>query len=81
MHQLSIFNLAIHYYKLAIVEPPASPDLDLTRESAYNLALIYINSGNPFYARHVYEKFIVFEWILYLSKKHMKYILNIINII
>lgn len=61
MHQLSIFNLAIHYYKLAIEEPPSSPELDLSRESAYNLSLIYINSGNTYFARQVYEKYIVFE--------------------
>jgi hypothetical protein len=61
MHQLSIFNLAIHYYKLAIEEPPANPELDLSRESAYNLALIYINSGNTIFARHIYEQYIVFE--------------------
>jgi general transcription factor 3C polypeptide 3 (transcription factor C subunit 4) len=61
MHQLSIFNLAVHYYKMALDTPPMSEDLDLSRESAFNLALIYQNSGNPALARQMYQKYIVFE--------------------
>jgi len=61
MHQLSIFNLAVHYYKMALAEQPMSPELDLSRESAYNLALIYTSSGNTVLARQLYQKYIVFE--------------------
>ncbi|KAK4321495.1 hypothetical protein Pmani_007691 [Petrolisthes manimaculis] len=55
-HQLNLLPQAIHYYKLGLECPPAEeppeetpdgPRLDLSREIAFNLSLIYQNSGSP----------------------------------
>lgn len=51
MHQLGLFDLAVFYYKSALNLPPAitsGPDkdlFDLSKEIAYNLCLIYEESG------------------------------------
>nr|XP_053634455.1 general transcription factor 3C polypeptide 3-like isoform X2 [Cherax quadricarinatus] len=62
-HQLNLLPQAIHYYKLAldcptVEEPPGGPRLDLSREIAFNLALIYQNSGSPNLARMYMYKYI-----------------------
>ncbi|CAL4091725.1 unnamed protein product [Meganyctiphanes norvegica] len=61
--QLNLLPQAIHYYKRALdCHPPetnpGSPELDLTREVAYNLALIYQNSGANNLARMYLYKYI-----------------------
>ncbi|XP_065340200.1 general transcription factor 3C polypeptide 3 [Cloeon dipterum] len=61
MHQLSILHLAVHYYKLALNTKAMCPEFDLSRECAYNLALIYTSSGNSPMARRLYQKYLVFE--------------------
>ncbi|XP_068231271.1 general transcription factor 3C polypeptide 3 isoform X2 [Palaemon carinicauda] len=55
-HQLNLLPQAIHYYKRAlecpaVESPPDGPMLDLSREIAFNLALIYQSSGSPNLAR------------------------------
>ncbi|XP_059783301.1 general transcription factor 3C polypeptide 3 isoform X2 [Balaenoptera ricei] len=52
LHQLGLIHLAIHYYQKALELPPFVVEgmevdqLDLRRDIAYNLSLIYQNSGN-----------------------------------
>ncbi|XP_066942699.1 general transcription factor 3C polypeptide 3 isoform X3 [Macrobrachium rosenbergii] len=55
-HQLNLLPQAVHYYKRAlefpaVESPPDGPMLDLSREIAFNLALIYQSSGSPNLAR------------------------------
>lgn len=62
-HQLNLLPQAIHYYKQALECPvvgqlPEGPRLDLTREIAFNLALIYKNSGSLNLARMYMYKYI-----------------------
>lgn len=51
-HQLGLSHLAIHYYHRALELPPMVVEgievdqVDLRRDIAYNLSLIYQNSGN-----------------------------------
>uniref|UniRef100_UPI00358EFD87 general transcription factor 3C polypeptide 3 isoform X2 n=1 Tax=Myxine glutinosa TaxID=7769 RepID=UPI00358EFD87 len=57
LHQMGLAHLAIHYYQKALSCPPLklpgvdTDQLDLRREIAYNLALIYQSSGNHEMAR------------------------------
>ncbi|XP_067298945.1 general transcription factor 3C polypeptide 3 [Pseudorasbora parva] len=59
LHQLGLSHLAIHYYEKALTLPPLKLEgidddqVDLRREIAYNLSLIYQSSGNKEMARHV----------------------------
>ncbi|XP_054628757.1 general transcription factor 3C polypeptide 3 [Dunckerocampus dactyliophorus] len=52
LHQLGLTHLAIHYYQKALVLPAqklegiADDQVDLRREVAFNLSLIYQGSGN-----------------------------------
>lgn len=52
LHQLGLVHLAIHYYQKALELPPLEIEgievdqLDLRRDIAYNLSLIYQSSGN-----------------------------------
>ncbi|KAK7076939.1 General transcription factor IIIC, polypeptide 3 [Halocaridina rubra] len=62
-HQLNLLPQAIYYYKkaLACLVPqslPEGPMLDLTRETAFNLSLIYQNSGSTNLARMYMYKYI-----------------------
>lgn len=62
MQQLSIFPAAIHYYKKVLsIEPPIQddPNFSLQKEAAFNLSLIYKNSGSEELARQVRYKYIV----------------------
>ncbi|KAF4527030.1 hypothetical protein B566_EDAN001578 [Ephemera danica] len=63
MHQLSLMELAKEYYNKAINCPPRGDSLkvlDLTKEAAYNLALMYKNSGNNVLARKIiYDHIII----------------------
>lgn len=65
MHQLSLLPAALFYYKKALTLGPsveqAGPDsiFDLKCEIAYNISLIYQNSGNYDLARMYSEKYIV----------------------
>uniref|UniRef100_A0A672RW94 General transcription factor IIIC, polypeptide 3 n=1 Tax=Sinocyclocheilus grahami TaxID=75366 RepID=A0A672RW94_SINGR len=59
LHQLGLSHLAIHYYEKALTLPPLKLEgidddqVDLRREIAYNLSLIYQSSGNKEMARRV----------------------------
>lgn len=59
LHQLGLTHLAIHYYEKALTFPPLKLEgidddqVDLRREIAYNLSLIYQSSGNKDMARHI----------------------------
>ncbi|XP_075905486.1 general transcription factor 3C polypeptide 3 [Nelusetta ayraudi] len=59
LHQLGLSHLAIHYYQKALTLPPdkleGMPDdqVDLRREIAFNLSLIYQASGNVEMARQL----------------------------
>lgn len=59
LHQLGLTHLAIHYYEKALTLPPLKLEgieddqVDLRREIAYNLSLIYQSSGNKDMARHI----------------------------
>ncbi|XP_029331150.1 general transcription factor 3C polypeptide 3 [Mus caroli] len=52
LHQLGLTHLAIHYYQKALALPPLMVEgievdqLDLRRDIAYNMSLIYQSSGN-----------------------------------
>ena len=72
MHQLNILPAALFYYKRALelgpsVLPTEEEDeeeqdnniFDLRREIAFNVSLIYQNSGNSELARFYVEKYIV----------------------
>ena len=63
MHQLNLLPQAIYYYKRALEmpKPPVQkqgPDLDLSKEIAFNLQLIYKQSGNLDLARFYINKYI-----------------------
>ncbi|XP_076043588.1 general transcription factor 3C polypeptide 3 isoform X2 [Oratosquilla oratoria] len=63
MHQLNLLPQAIFYYKKALDSTPPDtgpygPDLDLSKEIAYNLALIYQSSGSQNLARMYLYKYI-----------------------
>ncbi|ETE60971.1 General transcription factor 3C polypeptide 3, partial [Ophiophagus hannah] len=57
LHQLGLVHLAIHYYKKALELPPLvlegieADQTDLRKDIAFNLSLIYHNSGNIRMAR------------------------------
>ncbi|XP_061082620.1 general transcription factor 3C polypeptide 3 isoform X3 [Conger conger] len=59
LHQLGLTHLAIHYYQKALNTPSPSLEgieddqVDLSREIAYNLSLIYQASGNKEMVRHL----------------------------
>ncbi|XP_063983075.1 general transcription factor 3C polypeptide 3 isoform X2 [Diachasmimorpha longicaudata] len=64
MHQLGLFNNAVQFYGLVLKEEKSQlvkehEWLDLKREAAFNLHLIYMHSGNPELARIYLEEFIV----------------------
>ena len=63
MHQLKLLPQAIFYYKRALEMPKIQcstdgPDLDLCKEIAFNLQLIYKQSGNLDLARYYINKYI-----------------------
>ncbi|XP_055062106.2 general transcription factor 3C polypeptide 3 [Misgurnus anguillicaudatus] len=59
LHQLGLTHLALHYYEKALTLPSLhlegieDDQVDLRREIAYNLSLIYLSSGNKEMARQV----------------------------
>ncbi|CAL8307776.1 unnamed protein product [Merluccius merluccius] len=59
LHQMGLLHLAIHYYHQALSLPPTALEgieedqVDLKREIAFNLSLIYQASGNTHLARQV----------------------------
>uniref|UniRef100_A0A3B3VJZ2 General transcription factor IIIC, polypeptide 3 n=1 Tax=Poecilia latipinna TaxID=48699 RepID=A0A3B3VJZ2_9TELE len=54
LHQMGLTHLAIHYYQKALSLPGISEDqVDLRREIAFNLSLIYQASGNTEMARQL----------------------------
>ncbi|XP_015118075.1 general transcription factor 3C polypeptide 3 [Diachasma alloeum] len=64
MHQLGLMTNAVQFYKLVLEEERselvrARECLDLKREAAFNLHLIYMHSGNTELARIYLEEFIV----------------------
>lgn len=66
MHQLNLLPQAIFYYKKALQMPIPSfswkgPDLNLTKEVAFNLSLIYKKSGNLDLARMYIKKYITYD--------------------
>lgn len=60
-HQLDLLPQAIFYYKKALNSKPTIADtmFDLTCDIAYNLHLIYLNSGQPAIANMYLHKYIV----------------------
>ena len=62
MHQLGLFHAAIHYYKEALEMNPCIDNenlvFDLKREVAFNLSLIYRNSGSPLMAQMIMQKYL-----------------------
>ncbi|XP_076462088.1 general transcription factor 3C polypeptide 3-like [Babylonia areolata] len=63
MQQLDLGYAAVYYYKKALSLPPVVQDkdgaLDLTKEIAFNLSLIYRRSGNPDLARLCLQTYVV----------------------
>ncbi|MCJ8747730.1 hypothetical protein PDJAM_G00156720 [Pangasius djambal] len=65
LHQLSLTHLAIHYYQKALSLPPLKLEgieddqVDLRREIAFNLSLIYQASGNKEMARYYIHTYCV----------------------
>ncbi|XP_060754465.1 general transcription factor 3C polypeptide 3 isoform X2 [Neoarius graeffei] len=65
LHQLSLTHLAIHYYQKALSFPPLKLEgieddqVDLRREIAFNLSLIYQASGNKEMARYYIHTYCV----------------------
>lgn len=63
-HQLGLLPAAVHHYKLVLDSPPSSlisqaPHLlDLKKEAAFNLHLIYANAENDDVARMYLEEYI-----------------------
>uniref|UniRef100_A0A3Q1GEM1 General transcription factor IIIC, polypeptide 3 n=1 Tax=Acanthochromis polyacanthus TaxID=80966 RepID=A0A3Q1GEM1_9TELE len=54
LHQMGLTHLAIHYYQKALTLPGIADDqVDLRREIAFNLSLIYQASGNLEMARQL----------------------------
>ncbi|KAK0090104.1 hypothetical protein PV325_002936 [Microctonus aethiopoides] len=64
LHQLGLLSGAVHFYKLVLGSPPSKlildnlERLDLSREAAYNLHLIYMQSNNFELARIYLENYI-----------------------
>lgn len=64
LHQLGLLPGAIHFYKLVLeTNPPElieknSNLLDLKKEAAFNLHLIYIQAENPELARMYLENYV-----------------------
>lgn len=59
-HQLDMLPQAVHYYKKALECERAIDDLfDLKAEIAYNLHVIYVNSGQPQVANMYLQKYVV----------------------
>ncbi|XP_034933686.1 general transcription factor 3C polypeptide 3-like isoform X2 [Chelonus insularis] len=65
LHQIGLLTGALHFYKLVLDSPPSEliasrPELfDLRREAAFNIHLIYMQSGNPDLARIYLDEYIV----------------------
>ena len=62
MHQLGLLPAALFYYKKALNLGPSVKDdqiFDLKCEIAYNVSLIYSQSGNLDLARSYAEKYII----------------------
>jgi general transcription factor 3C polypeptide 3 (transcription factor C subunit 4) len=61
MHQLGILPAAVHYYKQVLNSKPQLKDevFSLEREAAFNLSLIYKNSGANDLARRILHNHIV----------------------
>lgn len=63
-HQLGLIPAAVHYYKQVLTLPPPrlvqrnSELLDLKREAAFNLHLIYLQSDNRHLANMYIQNFI-----------------------
>ncbi|XP_076233596.1 general transcription factor 3C polypeptide 3 [Calliopsis andreniformis] len=63
-HQIGLLPAAVHFYKLALNEDPGEVVkenanlLDLKREAAFNLHLIYLHSENHLLARMYLENYI-----------------------
>lgn len=62
LHQMGLTHLCIHYYQKALTLPPKKlegiPDdqVDLKREIAFNLSLVYQSSGNLEIARQLIQE-------------------------
>uniref|UniRef100_H2U0T2 General transcription factor IIIC, polypeptide 3 n=1 Tax=Takifugu rubripes TaxID=31033 RepID=H2U0T2_TAKRU len=60
LHQLGLTHLAIHYYQKALALPGMPDDqVDLRREIAFNLSLIYQTSGNTEMARQLINTYCI----------------------
>jgi hypothetical protein len=54
---VQLFPFAIHYYELALQQTHDSPDWELSRETAYNLASIYIQMGANILAEQLLKRY------------------------
>lgn len=61
MHQISQLAAAVYYYEKCLETKPSleGAAFDLSREAAFNLALIYKANGSDNLAEHVLRKYIV----------------------
>jgi general transcription factor 3C polypeptide 3 (transcription factor C subunit 4) len=56
-HQLGINHLALPLYEKVLNDVEADKEVNLKREAAYNLSLIYKASGSPHLAAKVLQEF------------------------
>jgi general transcription factor 3C polypeptide 3 (transcription factor C subunit 4) len=54
---VQLFPFAIHYYELALQQTHDSSDWELSRETTYNLASIYIQIGATFLAEELLRRY------------------------
>ncbi|XP_042369236.1 general transcription factor 3C polypeptide 3 [Plectropomus leopardus] len=65
LHQMGLTHLALHYYQKALAKPPLKLEgipedqVDLRREIAFNLSLIYQASGNMDMARQLINTYCI----------------------
>lgn len=57
-HQLNLTSLAVPFYEKVLEFRDVAPESDLKREAAYNLSLIYAESGSVGLAQQVLKRFL-----------------------
>ncbi|KAJ3316929.1 transcription factor TFIIIC subunit tfc4 [Blyttiomyces sp. JEL0837] len=58
-HQIGLKHIAVEYYQKVLDKKVEDPSMDLSREAAYNLSLIYVESGSMGLAQYTLRKYIV----------------------
>ena len=56
-HHIQLFPFAIRYYEMALSQTINIGEPDLTRETAYNLASIYVQVGAGLIAQDLLKRF------------------------